>query len=380
MHVGFFAERFLGRYGADRVLVILAELLQRCGHQITLVGIHFSRLVLDRFPGQTIRLPNYGNWDPESRTLKYLRSNHYYFRRYLPNFDAIVVGGYPFVTSIPYFRTLAEQVIFIDFGVVPTFGYPRPLVRVINNLRANRRKYLRDATHIAAISDFIARDQSRPDCQERVPVSTLLLAADHLVRNIGYTQPQTKEEKSPALTRVAELKKMGRRLVLLLGRWEPGCYKNSQAALDVLRLLRHYEPNVELLVMADPRWFEVEESSRKNVTCIGHPSDGELLEVVRAIDAGISPSLWEGFNLPVVELHYLGKPAFAFNLAAHPEVVASPDLLCAGPEEMALKLHDALGEESRPAWAEPAILGPWQQKFSWERVLVDFQRVMERAA
>ena len=44
---------------ADRVLIILAELLQERGHRVTLVGVHFSPAVLDRFPEQTCRVPDF---------------------------------------------------------------------------------------------------------------------------------------------------------------------------------------------------------------------------------------------------------------------------------------------------------------------------------
>lgn len=37
-------------------------------------------------------------------------------------------------------------------------------------------------------------------------------------------------------------------------------------------------------------------------------------------DLFFSPSLWEGFNLPVVEAQYLGVPSMALSIGAHPEV------------------------------------------------------------
>src|SRR5437588_2474250 len=132
MHIGIFAERFIGRYGADRVCVILAELLQQRGHRVTLVGVRFSRPVLERFPRQTVRVPELSPRAPEERTLRHLQEVRYYHRRHLPEFDACVVGSYPFISAIPYLRTLAPQVVFLDFGVVPTFGYPRQQARLID--------------------------------------------------------------------------------------------------------------------------------------------------------------------------------------------------------------------------------------------------------
>lgn len=381
MHIGIFAERFLGRYGADRVCVILAEMLQARGHQVTLVGVRFSRAVLERFPGQAVRIPDYSHRAPEARTLKYLRRTEYYLQRHLPEFDACVVGSFPFVRAIPYLRTLAPQVIFLDFGVVPRGGYPRQVLRLLDELTRNRRRYLRHCTDVVAISSFIAEDQSRKDCDGLVEVTPILLGADHLVSRLGYTEKDPpRREPSLALRTLERLKGEGRKLVLKLGRWEPGCYKNSQAAYDVLRSLLHYEPDAVLLVMADPLTFKPAPGLENHVACIGLPSDADLLEVTRGIDAGISVSLWEGFNLPIAELQYLEKPAFAFRLAAHPEVVVSPDQLCDGVEDMAIKLWETLRAGGRPAWAEPAVLGPWRAKFSWQRFVQDFSRVVERAA
>jgi glycosyltransferase involved in cell wall biosynthesis len=387
MHIGIFAERFVGRYGADRVLVILAEQLRRLGHQVTLFGVRFSRAVVGLFPGQTLRVPDFSARDGEARTLAWFKDKQYYLRRKLPPLDCCVVGSYPWITALPYLRTLAPQVIFIDFGVVPTAGYPPHLAQLIEGVRANRRANLRHATEIVAISEFIARDQARPDCQDRVPVHTILLGADHLVNHLGYTEEEAprprrkglEPRKSPVVG-LENLREDGHPLVLALGRWEPGCYKNSGAAFAVLRSLLDYEPHAVLVVMADRAHSQGDPSLGNSTCCIGLPSDAELLEVKRLIDAGLSVSLWEGFNLPVAELQYEDKPVFALNVAAHPEVVVSAEQLCAGAEEMAAKLAQTLRQDGPPAWVASGAAGPWREKFSWQRFIDDFSRVIRRAA
>jgi glycosyltransferase involved in cell wall biosynthesis len=381
MHIGIFAERFIGRYGADRVLVIIAEQLRQAGHRVTLVGVRFSPAVLDGFAGQTLRIPDYTGRAPDERTRVWLEANYYFFQRHLPPFDSCIVGGYPFLSSIPYLRRLAKQVLFIDFGVVPTFGYGKPLTQLIENLKQNRQKYLRHATEIVAISSFIAEDQSRKDCEDKVPVIPILLGADHLVGQLGYTELSAKpREQSFTRGALNTLLGMGRKLILVLGRWEPGCYKNSQAAFDVLRSLIDYEPDVALMAMAEPAYFWPPPDLVNHAFCIGLPSDADLLDVTRNLDAGISVSLWEGFNLPVAELQYEEKHVFAFKLAAHPEVVVSQDQLCGDAEDMAAKLLQALEKESRPAWAESGALSAWKEQFTWQRFMSDFSRVVERAA
>lgn len=389
MHIGIFTEGFHGRYGADRVCVILAEQFQQAGHRVTLVGVLFSRPVLERFPGQTLRLPNFRDRAAEERTLKHLRNSRYYHRRHLPDFDVAIVGGFPFVTAIPYLRTVAPQVIFVDFGVVPATGYAKDMTRLLEELHANRREYLPQTTGIVAISEFIARSQSFPDCQGRVPVHTVLLGADHLAKRIGYTEddgpkPRLKPGERPprSLTQsiLDTLLANRRKLVLCLGRWEPGCYKNSQAAFEVIRTAMDLDSKVALLVLANPYQFVPPADLVNHVYAIGHPSDEDMEMVTRVIDAGISMSLWEGFNLPIAELQYREKTVFALNLAAHPEVVVSPDQLCANTEEMALKLHQSICAARPPAWVRSSAIRWWREKFSWQRFQGEFQSLVKEAA
>jgi hypothetical protein len=389
MHVAIFAERFIGRYGADRVLVIIAEQLRRAGHRVTLFGIRFSASVLERFSGHTVRLPDVGARAPEARTLDWLRRNQPFLARHLPPFDVCVVGGYPFVCAIPYLRRLAGRVLFVDFGVVPTFGYGRELTALIEGLKAHRRENLRHANTIVAISSFVAQDQSVPDCRGQAEVVPILLGADHLASGLGTTLEDDPKagapggvpprEKSRALATVEWLRAEGRKLILAQGRWEPGCYKNSQAALAVLRSLVEYDGAAALLVMADPNHFRAPEDLSDKVFCIGLPSDADLLAVTRDVDAGVSVSLWEGFNLPVVELQYLEKEVFAFRLAAHPEVVVAPEQLCADTEEMAFKLYQALRADGPPAWVRGGAVGGWREKFTWRRFMSEFAPLLERA-
>jgi glycosyltransferase involved in cell wall biosynthesis len=381
MHIGIFAERFMGRYGADRVLIIIAEQLLARGHQVTLVGVRFSPAVVERFSQHTLRVPEFPR-DQEAQTLAWFQDVQYFVRRKLPPFDTCIVGSFPFISAIPYLRTISRSVLFIDFGVVPTHGYPANIAGLIEGVRANRRANLRHASAILPISEFIAETQAIPESNKETSVETILLGADHLTRQIGTTAADVNRTTEPSFTRTTldRLYRQERKLVLALGRWEPNCYKNSQACYDVMRTLVEIDPDVALLVMADEKTFGGPGDLYKNVFCIGLPTDAEMAEITARVDAGISVSTWEGFNLPVVEMQQQEKEVFAFNLAAHPEVVVSPDQLCANTEEMALKLYQALRDGGPPAWVRSGAVGPWREKFSWRRFGDEFGRVVERVA
>ncbi len=382
MHIGIFSERFISRYGADRVNIILAELLQKRGHQVTLVGVRFSDQVLERFDGHTIPIPQFPKGS-EELTLNYLKDTNYYRDRHLPKFDVCLVGSFPFILSIPYLKKISRKVIFIDYGVVPTTGYSKQAIQLIQEVIKNRQHVLRECDHIIAISDFIAQTQSKPDCFEKVLVITTLLGANHLSHSFGLIGIQEQKsihlsQQDNSLKLVRGLEQEGRRLVLLLGRWEPGCYKNSQVALEIIRELRDLEPQSALLVLAHPTSFTPPDL-KDYVFPIGTPTDAELAEIMNRVEAGISVSLWEGFNLPLAEMQYQGKQVLAFSLAAHPEVVVTDEQLCSSAEEMTSKLFQILknnSEDSRFSQCLPA----WKRKFSWERFSSDFVPIVEEAA
>jgi len=49
-------------------------------------------------------------------------------------------------------------------------------------------------------------------------------------------------------------------------------------------------------------------------------SDSMKRNVLQNSDVFFSPSMWEGFNLPLVEAQYVGTPSVCFSIGAHPEV------------------------------------------------------------
>lgn len=52
--------------------------------------------------------------------------------------------------------------------------------------------------------------------------------------------------------------------------------------------------------------------------------DWQMRKIFVGCDFYASASKWEGFNLPIMEAQYFGRPVVAYNRAAHPEVVKAP--------------------------------------------------------
>jgi len=109
--------------------------------------------------------------------------------------------------------------------------------------------------------------------------------------------------------------------------------------------------------------------------------DWKMRQVFVGCDLYASASRWEGFNLPVMEAQYFGKPVLVYNLAAHPEVVSNGEsgfLVNTNLEfEEKLRLlasdaslRDNLGAEGKT----------WARKFTWKKCASEFEKLLELAA
>ena len=372
-------ERFLFRFGADRVLILLGKGLQEQGHSVTIMANRYDADIVNSFSSRVIDCPIEGAayLDLSEFTADWLRSrwNSLFTAENRP--DIIIVGGWPFFSAITVFREFCQHVLFIDFGVVPTYGYPDGVKITLDKLRALRKRHLPDASLIVGISRFIADSQSRLDAGESTPVTSVLLGADHMEMTVWpAAQLKLSALTGSALNLVQSLKLQGKKVILCLGRWEPGCYKNSQAALDVIAQITAAHPAAISLILDEPSNVQVPASQRDSVLAIGFPDDQELIQIMHQADLGISLSLWEGFNLPLAEMQWFGKPALVFDAGAHPEVVAHPWYLCRDASEMAAKAIEILDGTGPASATITGSLEKFRSYFRWERFMSDYSTIL----
>lgn len=370
-------ERFLFRFGADRVLILLGKGLTERGHTVSIMANRYDRPIVEQFAARIVDVPElsgryyYLNED----TVEWLRMawESLFDGRTRP--DAVIVGGWPFFAAIPFFRSVCQKVVFVDFGAVPIEGYDGGALLTQQKLRQLRSEYLPQATRIVAISDFIRNTQSVVDSAAAVPAQTFLLGADHVENGLWASAQVQGGKAGQALATVAGLKAAGRKAILALGRWEPGCYKNSQDALELLRAVREQVPNAVLAMLA-PAGVEIPSDLKGAAVPLGFPDDAELAEVMRECDLGVSLSRWEGFNLPLAEMQWLDRPALAFDLAAHPEVILHPWFLCSDLAAMAGKAVAILSGTGPSREIRPQALERFRQRFRWSRMVEEYQQLL----
>ena len=128
-------------------------------------------------------------------------------------------------------------------------------------------------------------------------------------------------------------------------------------------------PGCTLLVLAKADDVELPGDLKNTIVPIGFPDDAELVEIMKTADLGVSFSLWEGFNLPLAEMQWLGRPALVFNLGAHSEVVSHPWYLCRDINDMLTKAQELFAGGGPDSVTISKALQEFRSYFRWERAI-----------
>ena len=369
-------ERFVFRFGADRALMLLGMGLRKLGHRVSFMANRFDRRALGPIAEEIISVPEFSGAEyieSNALTSRWLRTH------WIPTLnennrpEIVISGGWPFVSAIDEFKKIANQVVFLDFGVVPLEGLPEGTQRNLKRLIEVRREHLRNADLIVTNSAFTARTQAVKDSGGKPEIRPVLHGADHIEMEMWKAEdvgkPNTRGE---ALALVSRIKSEGRATVLALGRWEPGCYKNSAAAIEVIEKLRESHPGAALFVLANAQDLP----SAQGIHALGFPDDAEMADIMRECDLGICTSLWEGFNLPLAEMQWVGKPVLVFEVGAHPEVAMHPWFLCADSAEMVRKASELLSRAGLEREELELARQRFRKYFTWERSTADIAALL----
>jgi glycosyltransferase involved in cell wall biosynthesis len=362
-------ERLIGRYGVDRLLLLCGEALEKKGFEVTFTCLRSSPDVVAADRTCLVEVP----MGLDIRQTEEFAAAAVMERWLDKKPDLIIVGGWPFFELAA--RSPAVQVpsIFIDAGAVPHKGLEGHMLWPQLEVRRARKAFLPFISRVLPISDFIRRTQTISDRGSDEGVFTVLLGADHLhIEERERSVPSQRDEV--VIDELRGLVAAGRKLVLNLGRYEAVGYKNSSAFLEVLRRLRKTCHETIGVILADPHEVDIPEELRSSIRLIGKPSDAGLREVMSLANLGLSMSQWEGFNLPLVEMQSAGKPAFALNIGAHPEVVAHPIQLCVDAGELASKAERVLRAEQPILGCLMSSLKEFKTRLRWSSTLEAWEK------
>ncbi len=367
-------ERLIQRFGVDRLLILLGQRLARSGQEVVFTCLRCERPIVEPVSRQmnVINLP--AGMDMAGAESAVLESVRQRWRQWPP--DVVVVGGWPFFAVAAESNRFGVKSIFIDAGAVAQNGMPdahRPAQLELRRIRQLRLAFI---DRVLPISDFIRYNQTEPDRGSDNGVETVLLGADHMVQG---TFPGTgPSEGKSVVAKVETLVRGGHKTVLVLGRFESAGYKNSSAAFELLRNIRGQFPEIRFLLLDAGHDCGVPADLTSSVELLGTPDDESLQKIMEQCAAGVSMSIWEGYNLPLAEMQWVGRPTLAFNMGAHPEVTADPWLLCHDVAEMGQKLLTLL-QGNAPVCLETAF-AQFRKKRQWASTLGRWEEIIVELA
>lgn len=367
-------ERFRFRYGVDRVLLLLAREFRSRGHRVGLLGTEIDDAAAG-LADWVQRIPAPAQYhELDVNTVRWLERNE---RLWFPPAgngnegatrgagshdaftpDVVVSAGWHFLSAMAFFAARGARVFYSDHGVIPTSALPEHGKRAIALLTELKRTFLPLADGVIAVSGFVRAAEAACLAGLRAPVTVIANGVDHVTAESATSAPAKDDVplNAPA----------GRPRIIVLGRFEPHTYKQSE---QVFALEAHVR------AWASDAWFGVLATAEElaaaaghaptSVVALGHPADERLGQLIRSCDLAVSFSRWEGFNLPLAEAQALGRPCLVFPSGAHAEVVADPWLLCRDLEEMDAKIRAWMEGRAPAALRDGSAFAEYVKQRRW---------------
>lgn len=368
MHILLCNERFLFRYGVDRVLLIMADYIRKQGDTVSIMGLNIDETVAKNVADNVIKIPSHDDYyNLNEHVDNWLKENWDETFEEIGTPDLVLNCGWPFFMCIPFMKSKTKAVIFHDYGIVPIYQYEGGTLKIQEKVRSLRKQYMRYCSYVITISDYCTKTTYEIKPEYNIPVKTIHLGVNHMEMNLWNADEVKTTSTSEVQRLIVGLREQNKRIILNLGRWENHGYKNSNIMYDILREIKTRVPNVTLLTLAQPGDMAIPEDLKENIYPLGFVSDEDLQFAMQESDLGIAPTLWEGFNLPLAEMQYCEKPVLVFNIGAHPEVVIHPWYLCDNRQEMVEKAVMCVEGRDLKPYIKKRAYKRFKEYFTWEK-------------
>jgi len=379
-------------WGVDLTLHLTASSLTALGHEVRLyTGNHDGSFA--QAPYELIHTPVVPH--------RLFPRFEWRARRYIPYFNEEPNDIYLIATQ-PYFYYpwfLSKPVVNYEFGIVPTTGFSWRKKMMWAYMRFSQfYMYHPAADALVSNSDFTRRALPWIARRKTLPIYHGVehydpLHPDHeLLFPNPLLEPDPVDPSKPKEVPVdrrsnEELRVEFRRehgfgdddiVGLYVGRINPvdQPYKGTGELFDLVPKLQADYPHLKW-VMVGLGTDKDAELCRKSgiVPLLNHP-DWKMRQVFVGCDMYVTASKWEGFNLPILEAQYFGKPVVGYDLAAHPEVVDN------GLTGYLVKNHGEFEEKVRLLIEHPEVRDEigmhgreWAKKFNWMDCAREFEKL-----
>ncbi|MBD3164433.1 glycosyltransferase [Candidatus Woesearchaeota archaeon] len=121
-------------------------------------------------------------------------------------------------------------------------------------------------------------------------------------------------------------------ILLYIGRVSP--HKGIHILIRAFQKVKEKFPDSKLIIVGKKTFGnyikKLKKMSNTDIIFTGFVNDNDLPNFYAACDVYTTASLWEGFDLPLAEANAMAKPAVAFDIGAHKEVMKKGRLVKKG--------------------------------------------------
>ena len=395
MRIGIITSWMRLGWGVDLTLHLTACALKSLGHEVTLYTANHDGSFA-RAPYRLVHTPVVPH--------RFFPRFEYRARRYIRFFNSEPIDIYLIATQ-PYFYYpwfINKPVVNYEFGIVPTSGFSWRKKVMWTYMRLTQfYLYHPAAKAIVSNSEFTRRalpwfvrrktfpiyhgvehyDPLHPDHDKLFP-SPLLEPDPH--------NPSAPREVPVDRRSESELRDEFRKehkfsdddiVALYVGRINPHDqpYKGTSELFRLAPKLRADLPHLKWIMVGLGTESDGQFCRDAGIIPLLNYPDWKMRQVYTGCDLYVTASKWEGFNLPLLEAQYFGKPVLAYDLAAHPEVVRRDitGFLVSDPQSFENRLKDLAND--RVLRERMGASGrEWARKFNWLTCARNFEKLFEK--
>lgn len=282
--IGILTYRMMQGFGVDVVIAQFAKFATAFGHSIVIGCIEKDHT----YSELDIHLIS-----PDLRSVdKFCLEN---------KLDIVIAHTTPFFEVLPKLRHVKKRIAWEHGDPTPEFFDLDQEER--KRIKKNKIEHVYPhVDDVIAISEFIRSDIQWPSAK------VITNGSDH-VRSYNC---KSKDELF-----CNEKLKIG--TMMRLGAGESK-YKGNALFLDLVKQIRNAGFSIDAYVLGRGTEQDAIAFKRVGIMPILNAPHVEKVAYLRELDVFVSSSLWEGFNLPLVEAMRVGTVSLAYDTGAHPEV------------------------------------------------------------
>ena len=280
-HILFLAERMTIGFGVSVVIGELASRLATRGWQVSVGCRQFDSYFSERC--------NAFQLEPNCQAVDTYAAKH--------NVDFVIAHTSPYFEILPKLNGSFETWAWEHGDPTPSlFPFDRDQRQKFINYKRNH--VYPHVDHVIAISKFVQQDIHWP-------------AADVIYNGCDHIEIETPKKNLNKPLNIGALMRLGE---------GERFYKGGDRYIEIAKRLALENIPINFGVLGRGTSEEGKPFEQAGIKTHLNATEEEKSKYLQNLDIFLSLSLWEGFNLPLVEAQASGKLAIGFDTGAHPEV------------------------------------------------------------